>query len=88
VQTDGWLSHQPLEGKDYGRVITFLRDHKRSPSELLLAGLSGGSVACAEGHLQVDWRLGKRPALSQPRPIVVLELVDSPTTRIPPAGEN
>ncbi|MGB7591742.1 MAG: IS1595 family transposase [Terriglobia bacterium] len=35
VHTDAWLGYEPLERKGYQHQITFLRGHRRSPSELL-----------------------------------------------------
>lgn len=35
VHTDGWLGYQPLEGKDYRHKITFLKDNKKTASELM-----------------------------------------------------
>lgn len=35
VHTDGWLGYEPLEGRGYRHQITFLRDMKESPSDLL-----------------------------------------------------
>jgi transposase-like protein len=35
VHTDGWLGYEPLERKGYRHQITFLRGHRRAPSELL-----------------------------------------------------
>lgn len=35
VHTDAWLGYAPLESKAYRHKITFLKGHKKSPSELL-----------------------------------------------------
>jgi transposase-like protein len=35
VHTDGWLGYDPLESNGYIHKVTFLRGHKKSPSELL-----------------------------------------------------
>lgn len=35
IHTDGWLGYEPLETKGYLHEVTFLRGHRRSPSELL-----------------------------------------------------
>ena len=35
VHTDGWLGYEPLGQNGYRHQITFLRGHRRSPSELL-----------------------------------------------------
>jgi transposase-like protein len=35
VHTDAWLGYAPLESKGYRHKITFLKGHKKSPSELL-----------------------------------------------------
>ena len=35
VHTDGWLGHQPLEGRDYTHKITFLKDNNKTASELI-----------------------------------------------------
>jgi len=35
VHTDAWLGYEPLASKGYKHKVTFLRGHKKSPSELL-----------------------------------------------------
>jgi transposase-like protein len=35
VHTDGWLGYQPLEGRDYKHKITFLKDNRKTASELM-----------------------------------------------------
>lgn len=35
VHTDGWLGYEPLKARGYVHRATFLRDHDKSPSELL-----------------------------------------------------
>jgi transposase-like protein len=35
VHTDGWLGYQPLEDRDYKHKITFLKDNRKTASELM-----------------------------------------------------
>lgn len=35
VHTDGWLGYEPLQGKGYDHQVTFLKGHKKTPSELM-----------------------------------------------------
>jgi transposase-like protein len=35
IHTDGWLGYQPLEARDYRHKITFLKDSKKTASELM-----------------------------------------------------
>jgi transposase-like protein len=35
VHTDGWLGYQPLGSRDYRHKITFLKDNKKTASELM-----------------------------------------------------
>ena len=35
IHTDGWLGYVPLEKAGYEHEVTFLRDKKKTPSELM-----------------------------------------------------
>jgi transposase-like protein len=35
IHTDGWLGYVPLEKTSYEHVVTFLRDKRKTPSELM-----------------------------------------------------